>query len=668
MLITDVGAGRAISGNGTSSPQTSGFFAAKSEPIAGSLGLELASLGINNLRIVTSSGERMLYSRDQSEIPSFLKAIMFNSSPDLVVQPRTREAVSAVLRFAASKKIAAIPRGSGSSPFGGSVPVAGGIVVDVSGMDKIVGIDRSKQSARVQAGVRWADLDHELGKLGLALNTSPSSKFSTVGGWLSTGGMGLNSLSRGHVKNSVLGLELVTADGSIREMSRLDPEFELVFGSEGQLGVITEVSLSVRLAPAKSRPHLVGFDNPRAALDFVSSLRESAVKPGHVVFESASKFSLINEMLDKPYFQVKDSVLVNIEEESEEKAFQTLLKSLGLREETEFLARYMWNERYFPMKVRKAGPGMLGAEVVVPLSIMPDAIEKTKVLCAKFQLDPLFEVHFLKDGSGLLLCYYLTDQSNLWAYTLDAVKSMIITSNLTRLGARPYSIGVWNFPFSNAQDKDKVTRLAEAKRLMDPGGVMNSGKYFSLSGRMGGLLGKLFAPAVMGQALNLMTVFSPITARLMGAFGSVRRTATEKAAPKTIQDLVKVADECAMCGACVSVCPAYLIVRDERATGRGKLLTVKALARGESISKEHAARTFLCMKCKACEQVCQSKLELVSAYEVLEKELEKTYGKDAQEIEKFTKFAESSPEYDALVDRGLVLGAPRHGMGGEPNV
>jgi glycolate oxidase iron-sulfur subunit len=119
-----------------------------------------------------------------------------------------------------------------------------------------------------------------------------------------------------------------------------------------------------------------------------------------------------------------------------------------------------------------------------------------------------------------------------------------------------------------------------------------------------------------------------------------------------------------MCGACVSVCPAYLVVGDERVTGRGKLLTVKAMARGAKISKEHSDRIFLCMKCKACEQVCQSKLELVKAYEVLETELELMHGKDAQEIEKFIRYVENTSEYDELVERGLVIGAPKHGMGG----
>ena len=75
------------------------------------------------------------------------------------------------------------------------------------------------------------------------------------------------------------------------------------------------------------------------------------------------------------------------------------------------------------------------------------------------------------------------------------------------------------------------------------------------------------------------------------------------------------------------------------------------------IRQLHAHRIFLCMRCKACEQVCQSKLHLIDAYDEMEKRLEKKHGKDEEEIKRFIALAEQSPAYDALVERGLVLGA-----------
>ena len=664
MHTSGEGVGRAIDPGTASSPSSETAFLAKEELIEGRLATQLAGSGLKDLRIVSSPGGKLLYSRDQSEIPRFMKEIMFESLPELVLQAKSAEAVSAVLKFASSRGITVVPRGSGSSPFGGSVPVRGGIVLDVSAMDNVLVLDPVKKTVRVEAGARWADVDSQLEKYGLCLNTTPSSKFSTVAGWIATGGMGLNSFSKGHVRESVVSLELATSDGSIRRIAKGDPMFSPVFGSEGQLGIITSVTLLARDKPKSSTPHLVCFSDHKIALSFACALANISVKPSHIVYESAAKFRLTNRLLGQDHFQSSDAILVSTEGEEEDASFRSFLKDAGLTEEKEYLARYLWNERFFPMKVRKFGPGLLGSEVIVPLKLLADAISRANSVCAELGLEPLFEVHFLNDGNGMLLVYYVTDQGNTIGYTLDAAKSMLITSALIDMGARPYSIGVWNNAFSDAEDRSRIEELRKAKAALDPKGVMNAGKFFSLSGRFGGAAGIAFDPRLMRPALKTMLVFSPITSRLMR---TAHKFANKRLKPKSRSDLLRIADECAMCGACVSVCPAYLVVGDERVTARGKLLTVKALARGAKITKEHSDMTFLCMRCKACEQVCQSKLELVSAYDVLEKELEQAHGKDAKEIERFVKYVEGTPEYDELVKRGLVLGAPKHGMGGGPS-
>lgn len=656
--VEDRVAGRAILASKSPPPPPPAKFSAKEEPLEGELARAIAALRVPGLRVASSEGERMLYSRDQSEIPRFMKDLLFSSLPTVVVQASTAEAVSAVLRYASSRGIAVIPRGSGSSPFGGSVPVRGGIVLDVSAMDSVLSVDETSMTAEVEAGARWADVDRELEKAGLSLVSCPSSRFSTVGGWVSTGGMGLNSYSQGHLRESVDEVTVVGGDGASRRIKKGDGLFPAVFGSEGQLGVITHVRLRVRKRPLKGRPHLVMFRDMREALGFAYALMASQVRPAHIIYENSRKFALINRMLGQERFSVSDGVIVSTQSEESETLFQQFLRSVGLTEEKEYLARYMWNERYFPMKLRRFGPGLLGSEVVLDLKLLPDGMAKASELSGALGLEALFETHFLGDGRGLLLCYYVTDQGNTLAYTLDAVKSFMLTSMLIEHGARPYSIGVWNNAFAYAEDGAKLKALREAKVALDPKGIMNAGKMFSLSGRFGGLAGVVFSPSVMRPALKAMCVFSPLTARLMR---TADRFAESRLRTRARTELLRIADECAMCGACVSVCPAYLIVRDERVTGRGKLLTAKAMARGARISKEHSDRTFLCMKCKACEQVCQSKLDLVSAYDILEAELERLHGKDVGEIGNFVRYVENTPEYDDLIRKGLVLGAPKYG-------
>jgi FAD/FMN-containing dehydrogenase/ferredoxin len=654
------GVGRPIYGNGPPSPQET--YDASDEDARDSASRRLIVQRIPFLRVVSSPGERILYSRDQSEIPRFLKSFSFKSVPDMVVQPMSVEALSAVVRFAGSERLTIIPRGSGSSPFGGSMPVMGGMVVDMSRMDRVVVVDTANMTVTVEAGARWADVDHALGGHGLRVPTCPSSKFSTVGGWIATGGMGLNSYSKGHLSGHVLSLEVVSPDGLPRRYSQSDPEFRTIFGSEGQVGIIASATLAVSKQPAAGRPHLVLFHTRSAALKFVDDLVKSDVRPAHVFFESASKVKLIRDSLDSRHLRKGDAVIVNIEDAASEERFEKFIGAQQQDEEPEYVARYLWNERFFPMKIRGKGPGLLGTELVVSLSRLPDAMDSAERICTSMNLEPLFEVHFLPDGDALLLCFFLVDQGNTFAYTLDAVKSMILSRALVDAGGRPYSIGVWNNPFTDAVDAGERKRLKDLKSSLDPNSVMNSGKYFSLSGRLSGLGGLMFHPRIMRPVLRLVLAFSPLSTSLLGRMSNLLRRWFD---PKTRDELIATADECAMCGSCVSVCPAYRLIGDERVTGRGKLLTAKAMAGGFQISAEHAERSFMCMRCKACEQVCQSKLDLIKAYDALEARLEQLHGRNTKEIERFISFAEDSPVYDALVDKGLVVGAPRNRPGGD---
>ncbi|MBU1158888.1 MAG: FAD-binding protein [Candidatus Thermoplasmatota archaeon] len=662
MHVVGAGVDRAIDADTPPSHPTS--FSAKDEVSNNTLYQGLQRLTVGSIRIASSPGELMLYARDQSEIPRFLRELMFSSVPEAVVQAETPEVVLEVLRFASSTGLNVIPRGSGSSPFGGSVPVNGGLVLDLSRMDKIVKIDGDAKTVTVQAGARWFEIDHALEAHGLSLTTSPSSKFSTVGGWVATGGVGINSFSRGHLSGNVVSLELAAPRGEFVRFTPSDPGFMQVFGSEGQLGVVTIVTLKVMEISTHQHPHLLVFDDRASALKFAEELASSEVSPVHIIFESSVRVELTNRLLDKPRVKPGEALIVYIEGEESETAFDDLLKSAGLTGEPEYLARYLWNERFFPMKIRKFGPGMMGLEVILSRKILPAAMLEFERLSSSLELEPLFEVHYLPDGQAMVLGFFMTDQGNTIRYTLDSFKSFLLNKRMIDLGAKPYSLGIWNHAFSGAEDRGRKDELRKLKSSLDPRGIMNQGKYFHLSGRMGRLSGLIMHPSLMGSLLRAMLMLSPITMRLISRASRFSKRYLE---PKRTSKSIRIADECAMCGACVGVCPAYMILGDERVTARGKMLTYKAMANGVTLSKEHAHRSFLCMRCKACEQVCQSKLELIPFYDELESQLERVHGKDAEEIERFIRFVESSPQYDELVERGLVIGAPKHNHGGAPH-
>ncbi len=627
------------------------LFQARSDKGNGRVPNDLIALNIPNLKVISANGWLALYSRDQADVPDFLRKSLFKSMPGAVAQPYSMEAIASVLKYASSRKISVVVRGAGSSPFGGSMPVKGGIVLDMNALDKVLALDESKKTVKVQAGMRWGDLDWYLEQHGLSLRSCPSSRFSTVGGWVATGGIGVASVSGGRLSKWVEELEVVASDGSIRTLKPTDKDFGALFGSEGRVAVIASVTLSVRERIKNPVPTLVLFDDRDAALHYAKFLAMSVKTPMDLTYYSPAKFVAMNKILGGVHFTPKHGVMACYE--SEKLMPSAAAVPSGAKLADSYLAHLVWNERFFPMKFRKLGPGLMGSEVFAPRGRLEEIAYKAEQVCKLHAIEPLMEVHFMPGGDGLLLTYYITDQTQTMRYTMDSFRGLLVTSAAMEAGAKPYSAGVWNNMFSDYEDETAALALESAKRDLDPAGIMNRGKYPKLGGRLGGIPASLFSPGVLGSALRMVNRIGEPAAVGVGMVSSAKafdRDGSDK--------LLRTADECAMCGACVGVCPAYLVVKDERVTARGKLLTARAIADGKRLSPEHAHRTFLCMRCKACEQVCQSKLHLIDAYDDLEKRLASAYGKDDEEIKRFVQLVENSDMYDALVDRGLVLGAP----------
>jgi FAD/FMN-containing dehydrogenase/ferredoxin len=619
---------------------------------------DLKDLGISEIKVWTNPGTKEIFSRDQADLPPLVKSLMFRSEPLAVVQPHSAKAISGVLAYASKKKIPVIPRGTGSSPFGGAMPVKGGIVLDLSVMDQVLSLNAGKKEVKVQAGTRWGDLDWFLESHKLSISSCPSSRFSTVGGWLATGGVGVESFSTGPMKESVSEVEVVLPNGDIKTLTPADPMFQSLAGSEGRVAIITSLTLKLK-DRQKAVPRLFIFGNSSQAIDFGESLGSSAVVPDDIVYYHEAKFAHLNKILGQKLFVESPGIVVTGSAANQVEGLEASARKFGGREEEDFKASLAWNERFFPMKFRLLGPGMLGSEAIVPKESFKATVKAAETTARLYGLEPIMESHFVKGGDRLVLCYYITDQTRIVHYMMDAVKSLLIMTAMVDAGARAYSTGLWNHVFLDKQDPVHSGR-EKLKKEIDPSEVLNPGKGKVLAGSLGGLPARLLSPS-MKPVLQLVNQARPLVAP---AFALIQEAEETVIGPSNMKELKHSAHACAMCGACVSVCPAYQVTKDDRVTARGKLLTARMMDEGRSITKEHAQRTFLCMRCKACEQVCQSKLHLIPLYDELEAKLEAQHGRDLAEITKFVQYVESSPEYDVLLKKGLVIGAPRAGMDG----
>ncbi|HTY81984.1 MAG TPA: 4Fe-4S dicluster domain-containing protein, partial [Dehalococcoidales bacterium] len=108
---------------------------------------------------------------------------------------------------------------------------------------------------------------------------------------------------------------------------------------------------------------------------------------------------------------------------------------------------------------------------------------------------------------------------------------------------------------------------------------------------------------------------------------------------------------CAKCGNCIAVCPAYLVTGNEAGTAKGKIAIARKIQAGQKITKEEADSVFQCMKCKACEEICQTNLELMNLWDVLEQKVADQYGRPEAMVADFLKKVDDSKEYWDMVER-----------------
>ncbi|MDE2494291.1 MAG: FAD-binding oxidoreductase [Alphaproteobacteria bacterium] len=189
-----------------------------------------------------------------------LRAGDLSLAPDVVVYPRGTEEVLAVLKFAAERDIAVIPFGGGTSVVGGVSGVRGAfkkaITVDLSAMDRLIDIDNVSGTATVEAGIAGPALEKALETKGVTLGHTPQSfEFSTLGGWIAHRGAGQGSNRYGRAEDWLIGVKLATPRGLLATgdapASAVGPQLvDLIVGSEGVFGIVTEATVRVRPQPA----------------------------------------------------------------------------------------------------------------------------------------------------------------------------------------------------------------------------------------------------------------------------------------------------------------------------------------------------------------------------------------------------------------------------------
>lgn len=234
--------------------------------------------------VSTSSGELSAVSRDcWPKTMLWQRQGLAPKPPDVVVWPRNVEQVAEVLAFAREQGLAVTPYGAGSGVCGGAMPLRGGIVLDLKRLDRIRRIDREELVVDAEAGVLGLPLEQRLGAEGLTIGHFPSSiMVSTVGGWIAARGAGQCSARYGKVEDMVQGLTAVLGTGEVVRPSRPTAGqdlLELLAGSEGTLGVITDATLRLWPAPELQVPRGYRFPTMASALGAMRAAFRAGLRP-----------------------------------------------------------------------------------------------------------------------------------------------------------------------------------------------------------------------------------------------------------------------------------------------------------------------------------------------------------------------------------------------------
>ncbi len=599
------------------------------------------------IRCVERAPERELYRRDLGDVPAVMTRTFFRTQPDLVVQPRTIEEIARVLAFAHERRIPVIPRGAASWGFGGVIPARAGIVIDLSPCRNILAVDAPAQTVTVEAGARWSDIDRVVRKQGLCLRTYPSSKFSTVGGWVATGGYGINSFRYGRLREQIVSLVAVTAAGGVKRLTPADPEFPYFVGTEGQFGVIAEVALRLRPVPAASRPHLLYFPDEPAAFAFIGrlvQLKESGgLDPTVVRFLDANALGDANAVMRGALFKRAPAVFVELDSAADDERFGRFLAGQGGAEAAPpHAAGYLWHERLFGMKAKRLGPTLLASEVLLPLADTAAFIARAKVLGHRFAVEVSIDAYIVDGRRALVMATFLCDSRRL-RYYIDLPLATLLTHAAVRRGAEPYGLGLWNAPFArHLLDRDRRRDLQAFKTRVDPNGILNPGKFFRTGA--GPVSRLVFHPVVFGFSMGALTLLSPV-------LGPAAALVLGRGRKVDQLDFELSLHACAQCGNCLAVCPAYLVTGSEAVTAKGKLALARKLVDRRPVDAAEAATAFLCMHCRACEEICQVNLELMKLWDALEERIERGHGRPQAQIPEFLKAVDGSEAYWQMVER-----------------
>ncbi|MBA3424011.1 MAG: FAD-binding protein [Rubrobacter sp.] len=415
--------------------------------------------------------------------------------PDAVVYPESREEVAEVLRFANERGVPVVPFGEGSSLEAHTIPIRGGISVDLGRMDGILEVRPEDFVARVQPGVTHGGLNAALAEHGLFFPVDPGWDAS-IGGMAGTNASGTNAVRYGAMRDQVLGLEVVLADGTVMRTGGMVMKSSagyhltgLFVGSEGTLGVFTEIVLRLYPVPEHILAARAVFPDIEAAGRAAGAVIQTGMQVGRVELVDARTVGAVNVLKGTDYAIAPTLFLEFSGSEAgvghDVEAARAIAEAHGCErfefEADEAAREKLWEARHEAgLAIRDLNPDKkpMTTDVCVPLSDLPGALRHARETIEAAGFDGAILGHV---GDGNYHAVFPVDPDDATELErAEAVNGEIVDHALACGGTctGEHGIGSGKIGSLEKEHGDSLPFMRGIKRLADPNGIMNPGKIF----------------------------------------------------------------------------------------------------------------------------------------------------------------------------------------------
>lgn len=439
-------------------------------------------------RVSTQSADLAAHSQDESFHPPH--------PPDVVVWPESAEEISAILKYANEAHLPVTPWSGGSSLEGNPIPIRGGILLALYNMNSILDINEADLQVVVQPGVVYDDLNARLARHGLFFPPAPgSSDVATIGGMVANNSSGMHAVRYGTTRDYVLALEVVLPDGRIirpgRPVIKSASGYDLVrlfVGSEGTLGVVTEITLRLRLV-MEEQAAVSTFPSMEAAAQAIYDINRYGPAPAALELMDPEIIRLVNQwkalsLEEAPTLVMEfhgtpaglEEEIVMIEETCRDNGCTRFEMAVSPAERT----RLWEGRREAHNAVRHLNPSCTVeiGDIVVPISRYVQAVLKA------YELAEELGIHiatFGHAGDGNLHVEYIAEKED--ADEQKRAKEMnrqlvrwVLSIGGTATGE--HGIGIGKREFMAEEHGPALEVMRTLKKTLDPNGIMNPGKVF----------------------------------------------------------------------------------------------------------------------------------------------------------------------------------------------